>query len=158
MSGCPSPTSLLALPAALRILSHFPPCVLEASARKPAQCRLWDLGGCWDAASQSGGTSVPTSCPVLMVSSPCSENVSGEYFRYKGIPFPVGIYSPESISIAENADVEDDDIFIITYPKSGACWAGRGARGAGRGQRMGRALRGGWEEGRAEAWVCSERG
>ncbi|KAI5935978.1 sulfotransferase 2B1 [Manis javanica] len=54
--------------------------------------------------------------------SEISENVSGEYFRYKGIPFPVGIYSPESISIAENADVEDDDIFIITYPKSGTNW------------------------------------
>lgn len=54
--------------------------------------------------------------------------MSGEYFRYKGILFPVGIYSPESISIAENSEVQDDDIFIITYPKSGTRWAG--ARGA----------------------------
>ncbi|XP_023375943.1 sulfotransferase family cytosolic 2B member 1 [Pteropus vampyrus] len=50
------------------------------------------------------------------------QKLSGEYFRYKGIPFPVGIYSPESISITENAEVEDDDIFIITYPKSGTNW------------------------------------
>ncbi|XP_057567543.1 sulfotransferase 2B1 isoform X3 [Hippopotamus amphibius kiboko] len=34
----------------------------------------------------------------------------------------MGIYSPESISFAENAEVRDDDIFIITYPKSGTHW------------------------------------
>lgn len=56
-----------------------------------------------------------------------SQKLSGEYFRYKGVPFPVGIYSPESIRMVENADVQDDDIFIITYPKSGTCQA----RGAG---------------------------
>lgn len=72
-------------------------------------------------------TPVLTSSPVLMVSPPhsYSQKLSGEYFRYKGIPFPVGIYSPESIRMVENADVQDDDIFIITYPKSGTCWEGR---------------------------------
>lgn len=67
------------------------------------------------------------------VPSSHSQKLSGEYFRYKGIPFPVGIYSPESISITENAEVEDDDIFIITYPKSGSRCAGPGRVVLGRG-------------------------
>lgn len=50
-----------------------------------------------------------------------SQKLQGEYFWYKGIPFPVGMYSPESLSLAENTDnVRDEDIFIVTYPKSGA--------------------------------------
>lgn len=103
-----------------------------------------------------GLTPVLTSSPVLTVSPPhsYSQKLSGEYFRYKGIPFPVGIYSPESIRMVENADVQDDDIFIITYPKSGTCWAGRlgwwpqSLRKADPGERKQKELGGG----RLEGW------
>lgn len=79
-------------------------------------------------------TSVRASSPVLTVSPlpSYSQNLSGEYFRYKGILFPVGIYSPESISLVENAEVQDDDIFIVTYPKSGTCRTGLGGGALGR--------------------------
>lgn len=70
----------------------------------------------------------------------CSQKLSGEYFWYKGIPFPLAVYSPESISSTENAEVRDNDIFVVTYPKSGTCWVGRGGAGAGgHGQRATRA-------------------
>lgn len=38
------------------------------------------------------------------------------------------MYSPESLSLAENTNnVRDEDIFIVTYPKSGMCGTSPGS-------------------------------
>ncbi|KAM8926929.1 sulfotransferase 2B1-like isoform 1-T1 [Pelodytes ibericus] len=44
-------------------------------------------------------------------------------FKYKGIPFTRNVHSEEFLNYAENEfTVFDDDIFNITYPKSGTNW------------------------------------
>ncbi|CAH2319314.1 sulfotransferase family cytosolic 2B member 1-like [Pelobates cultripes] len=46
-----------------------------------------------------------------------------ENFVHKGTPFAVNVHSEESLNYAENEfPVLDDDIFNVTYPKSGTNW------------------------------------
>ncbi|XP_078581052.1 amine sulfotransferase-like [Branchiostoma floridae x Branchiostoma japonicum] len=47
-----------------------------------------------------------------------------EYFRYKGISLPRYLVS-EDMDVIRDFAVRDDDVFIITYPKSGTAWLQR---------------------------------
>uniref|UniRef100_A0A8C8RXR9 Sulfotransferase n=1 Tax=Pelusios castaneus TaxID=367368 RepID=A0A8C8RXR9_9SAUR len=50
-------------------------------------------------------------------------HVTQKYFRYKGINFPMMLYSEQGLQEVENEfQVRDDDIFNVTYQKSGTVW------------------------------------
>lgn len=43
-----------------------------------------------------------------------------EYFQHKGINFASVVYSKERLEYLENEfQVQDDDVYIVTFPKSG---------------------------------------
>ncbi|XP_044147092.1 amine sulfotransferase-like [Bufo gargarizans] len=43
-------------------------------------------------------------------------------FKYKGTYFDTKYTTPEIIDSVEHINVRDDDIFLVTYPKSGTIW------------------------------------
>ncbi|CAH1242269.1 SULT1C4 [Branchiostoma lanceolatum] len=47
-----------------------------------------------------------------------------QYYRYKGIPLPSHLV-PEDMDAIQDFAVRDDDVFIVTYPKSGTAWLQR---------------------------------
>ncbi|XP_072281350.1 sulfotransferase 2B1-like isoform X2 [Pyxicephalus adspersus] len=49
--------------------------------------------------------------------------MSFDHFEYKGVRFGVTVHTEESLNYAENEfEVLDDDVFNVTYPKSGTNW------------------------------------
>ncbi|XP_044524543.1 sulfotransferase 2A1-like [Gracilinanus agilis] len=52
-----------------------------------------------------------------------SGKMSGKYFTYKDLLFLGGCCSPEALQfIEEEFQVQEDDIFNVTFPKSGSFW------------------------------------
>lgn len=57
-------------------------------------------------------------CSIIISTGQIMEPVNKFLYKHKGCYFVKGA-SPESIDSLESFEIKDDDIFIITYPKSG---------------------------------------
>ncbi|KAM4040979.1 amine sulfotransferase-like isoform 1-T3 [Anomaloglossus baeobatrachus] len=50
------------------------------------------------------------------------EELNAIYFKYKGIYCGTDFTSPEVIDAVEHMEIQDGDVFLVTYPKSGTIW------------------------------------
>uniref|UniRef100_A0A3B4UD86 Uncharacterized protein n=1 Tax=Seriola dumerili TaxID=41447 RepID=A0A3B4UD86_SERDU len=51
-----------------------------------------------------------------------TEFIKNKYIQYGGILLPSECHSAESLEFAQSLSVEDTDVFVVTFPKSGTVY------------------------------------
>lgn len=58
-------------------------------------------------------------CSIITSTAEEMEPGDESLYKYKGLYFITDLSSPENLDSLDSFEIRDDDIFVITYPKSG---------------------------------------
>lgn len=58
-------------------------------------------------------------CSIITSTGEEMEPQDESLYKYKGVYFITDLSSPENLDSLDSFEIRDDDIFVITYPKSG---------------------------------------